>query len=158
MTVYFFEPPMRQKVGGLDLAVRSLRSYLLASGVSVKAETDFEADDGNADDSVIHFHGLWQPQFVKPSNRCRPPTLPYVVSPHGMLEPWAWKHKRWKKWPYFLLIERRHLQRAASLLATSDLEAGNLRRFFPRSRCSVIPLGLPDSRLPDYALARQRLG
>jgi glycosyltransferase involved in cell wall biosynthesis len=158
MTVYFYEPPMRQKVGGLDLAVRSLRSYLLASGVPVKSETDFGSDNGNADGSVIHFHGLWQPQFLKASRRCRIRNIPYVVSPHGMLEPWAWKHKLWKKWPYFLLMERPHMQRAASLLATSDMEAANLRRFFPRSQCSVIPLGLPDARLPGYAAARQRRG
>src|SRR5262249_38673236 len=56
------------------------------------------------------------------------------------------------------LIERRHMQRAANLLATSDMEAGNLRKFFPRAHCSVVSLGLPDSRVPDYAAARQRLG
>ena len=158
MTVYFYEPPMRQKVGGLALAVRSLRSYLLASGVQVKNETDFGSENGNSDDSVIHFHGLWQPQFAKASIRCRARRIPYLVSPHGMLEPWAWRHKLWKKWPYFLLIERRHMQLAASLLATSDMEAGNLRKFFPRARCSVIPLGLPDLHGPDYAEARRRLG
>ena len=158
MTVYFYEPPMAQKVGGLDLAVRSLRSYLLASGVSVKNETDFDSDNGNADGSLIHFHGLWQPRFATVSNRCRARNIPYLVSPHGMLEPWAWKHKLWKKWPYFLLMERPHMLRAASLLATSDMEAGNLRRFFPRARCPVIPLGLPDQHGPDYAGARQRLG
>ena len=158
MTVYFYEPPMRQKVGGLDLAVRSLRAYLLDSGVSVKSESDFGSDNGTADNSVIHFHGLWQPQFLKASRRCRARNMPYVVSPHGMLEPWAWKHKLWKKWPYFHLMERPYLQRAASLLATSDMEAGNLRRFFPRSQCSVIPLGLPEARLPGCSAARQRRG
>src|SRR5260370_29824041 len=72
MTVYFYEPPMRQKVGGLDLAVRSLRSYLLRSGVSVKGQTDFGTDNSNADYTVIHSHGLLQPRFPKASNRSRP--------------------------------------------------------------------------------------
>jgi len=159
MTVYFFEPPMPQKVGGLDLAIRTLRSYLIEAGTAIKNETEFQAQgDNSPNETVVHFHGLWQPQFLKASRRCRSRNIPYVVSPHGMLEPWAWKHKRWKKWPYFLLFERNHLLRAASLLATSDMEAGNLRRFFPRARCSVIPLGLPDSHLPDHAGARQSLG
>jgi glycosyltransferase involved in cell wall biosynthesis len=74
-----------------------------------------------------------------------------------MLEPWARKHKRWKKWPYFILFERRHLQQAASLLATSELEAGNLRRFFPNTPIAVIALGLPEEQVPDYAGARARL-
>ena len=27
-----------------------------------------------------------------------------------MLEPWAWRHKGWKKWPYFHLVEKRLLR------------------------------------------------
>jgi glycosyltransferase involved in cell wall biosynthesis len=159
MIVYFFEPPMRQKVGGLDLAVRTLRAYLLAAGATVKNESEFPSDGTSVpNETLVHFHGLWQPQFLKASQRSRARNIPYVVSPHGMLEPWAWKHKRWKKLPYFLLFERNHLLRAASLLATSDMEAGNLRKFFPRARCPVIPLGLTDKRGPDYAAARKRLG
>ena len=158
MTLYFHEPPPPQRVGGLELAVRSLEAYLLASGIPVKSESDFASATGNVSDAVVHFHGLWQPQFLRASRRCRARGIPYVVSPHGMLEPWAWRHKRWKKWPYFLLFERSHLRGAASFLATSDMEAHNLRKFFPRSKCAVIPLGLPDLHPPDYPAARQRLG
>ena len=76
-----------------------------------------------------------------------------------MLEPWAFKHKWWKKWPYFHLVEKRHLAGAQRILATSENEAHNLRRFFPASRCEVLPLGLATaSKRPDYMAARSTLG
>jgi len=75
-----------------------------------------------------------------------------------MLEPWAWWHKWWKKSIYFQLIERRHLAGAARLVATSETEASNLKRFFPASACEVLPLGIPEVRGPDYEAARRNLG
>src|SRR5258708_4640322 len=132
---------MPQKVGGLDLAIRSLRSYLAASCVSVKTDTSFAVNGTNSRDAVVHFHGLWQPKFLKPSQRCRAAKIPYMVSPHGMLEPWAWKHKRWKKWPYFMLFERRFLRRANLLLAAAQPEAEHLRARCPGVRVETLPPG-----------------
>jgi glycosyltransferase involved in cell wall biosynthesis len=154
MTIYFYEPPPVQRVGGLDAAIASLERYLISQEVGVVRGHDAFASKTN----VVHFHGLWQPAFLGVSRRCRAAGIPYIVSPHGMLEPWAWNQKRWKKWPYFFLFERGHLRRASSLLATSELEAGNLHRFFPRVPCAAIPLGLPEERHPDYERARKRLG
>jgi glycosyltransferase involved in cell wall biosynthesis len=75
-----------------------------------------------------------------------------------MLEPWAWRHKWWKKHIYFQLIERRHLAGAARLVATSQTEASNLKQFFPESKCEVLPLGIAEAHGPDYEAARQSLG
>src|SRR5204862_6814745 len=90
------------------------------------------------DGPLFRFHGLRQPGFLKASRFCRAHNIPYVGSPHGMLEPWALRHKAWKKWPYFLLFERRHLRGAAAVLATSDMEAANVTRFFPPAHCRSI--------------------
>jgi glycosyltransferase involved in cell wall biosynthesis len=75
-----------------------------------------------------------------------------------MLEPWAWRHKWWKKWPYFFFIEKHHLARAAALLATGAREAGRLRKFAPRQRIESLSLGLTGEARPDYKPARQQLG
>lgn len=109
-------------------------------------------------DHVVHFHGLWQMNHARTSRECRQRGVPYVVSPHGMLEPWAWRHKWWKKWPYFHLIEKYHLGHAAALLATGPMEASRLRRFAPRQRIEALPLGLTGDARPDYKHARQQLG
>ncbi|MCS4149366.1 glycosyltransferase involved in cell wall biosynthesis [Salinibacter ruber] len=75
-----------------------------------------------------------------------------------MLEPWAWAHKKWKKWPYYLLVERRHLQGAGRVLATSDLEAQNLAEFVPADQVHTIPLALTEDVGPNCAAARAQRG
>src|SRR5689334_14556329 len=98
MNVHFFQPPPEQLTGGLDAAITSLREALTRIGVAV--------DDALPEHAgVAHFHGLWQPAHARFARECRRRGVPYVVSPHGMLEPWAWRHKWWKKWPYFHLVE-----------------------------------------------------
>ena len=74
-----------------------------------------------------------------------------------MLEPWAWRHKRWKKLPWYHLFERRHLAGASRLLMTSESEARNLTKLLPEGRCHVLPLGFTAERQPDYRAARRTL-
>lgn len=158
MIVHFFEPPPAQAIGGLDLAIRSLEEFLLRAGVTVRSNTPLEELRNLSGQHVAHFHGLWQPRYVMASAVCREVGIPYVVSPHGMLEPWAWRHKRWKKWLWFHLVERRHLAGAATLLTTSDSESSNLLKVIRPRQTNALPLGLTGGKHPDYASARQALG
>jgi glycosyltransferase involved in cell wall biosynthesis len=158
MIVYFFEPRPFQATGGLDLAIQSLKAFLEHSGVDVRSSSPIKELGESRAEEVVHFHGIWQPGFLKVSAHCRRRNIPYVVSPHGMLEPWAWRYKRWKKWPYFQFVEKRHLAGARCLVATSDSEAHNLQKFFPALPCEVLPLGLTASKFPDYLRARSTLG
>lgn len=153
MTIHFFEPPAPLRVGGLDAAIAGLRGALTRAGTTVDARLPAARDDG-----VVHFHGLWQREHSRLSHHCRERGIPYVVSPHGMLEPWAWRHKWWKKWPYFHLVEKRHLAGAAGLLATAPMEASRLRDFAPGGRIEWLPLGMTGTAQPDYAAARRQLG
>ena len=155
-TVYFYEPPDQKKVGGLDAAIQELGRALRASGTVVRINEPLPPGAGAGD--VVHFHGLWEWGHLGIARECARLGVPFVVSPHGMLEPWAWKHKWWKKRPYFALFERGRLRRARALLATSESEAAQLRGFFPRQRVAVIPLGLTGTARPSYAPARSSLG
>ena len=155
MKIHFFEPPAAQKVGGLDAAIQSMRCALQALGHEVSINTAAIAAGEN---TRAHFHGLWQRNFPALAGECRRRGIPYVVSPHGMLEPWAWRQKRWKKWPYFHLVEKRWIGRAACMLATAKPEADRLAKFFPRNRIESLPLGLTADKRPDYAAARAKLG
>jgi glycosyltransferase involved in cell wall biosynthesis len=158
MIINFFQPPLPRRVGGLDLATKSLKDFLVRSGMTLRDEPATETIGESGAPEIVHFHGLWQWNFPRISAYCRRSRIPYVVSLHGMLEPWAWRHKWWKKWAYFHLIERRHLAKADRLLTTSAAEARNLEKFFPQSNRAVLPLGLAELRQPDYAAARQTLG
>jgi glycosyltransferase involved in cell wall biosynthesis len=158
MVIHFFEPPAAQRTGGLDLAIRSLEDFLRRAGTTVLCNPTISELGKAGVRELVHFHGLWQPRFNRVSAHCRRAGIPYVISPHGMLEPWARREKRWKKRPWFLLFERRHLLGAARLLATSEIEAANLRRMFPSTTCVALTLGLAASHPPDYVSARMRLG
>jgi len=153
--IHFFEPPVAQKAGGLDAAIRSLQNALLGLGheVSINARAIAAGDA-----AAVHFHGLWQRNFPALARECRRLGVPYIVSPHGMLEPWARRHKWWKKLPYFHLVEKRWIAGAACILATGNPEAQRLRAIFPGKRIESLPLGLTDTARPDYTAAREGLG
>ena len=153
MNLAFFIPPSAQRVGGLDLAVSELARALGREGWQVKIDPT-----NLADHDVVHLHGLWQRRFIGVALECCKLSIPYVVSPHGMLEPWAWKHRRWKKLPYFHLLEKRMLNGSRRILATSQLEADNLLKFNFRPPIVTLPLGLDARAEPAYATARLRLG
>lgn len=152
MRIAFYIPSEKQRAGGLDLAIRILEGAVIESGSEIAIDpvnlTRFD---------VVHFHGLWQRQFPELARSCRRRGIPYVVSPHGMLEPWAWRHKWWKKWPYFFLLERAFLDSAAGLLATSAPEQQHLARFRFRPAITEISLGLPKEFGVNYLGARRLL-
>ena len=94
------------------------------------------------DAGIAHVHGLWTwlsigvPAWSAQSGR------PYVVSPHGMLDAWALANSGWKKRLAGLAFERRHLQRAACLIALCQSEADSIRAYGLRNRVEVVPNGM----------------
>ncbi len=100
---------------------------------------------------LVHTHGLWMYPSVaclRWSERRRP----YVVSPHGMLDPWALRNSRWKKKVAGWLYENRHLRGAACLHALNAAEAESMRRCGLRNPICVIPNGVD---LPTEVPARE---
>ena len=107
---------------------------------------------------VIHDNGLWLPHNHRMAELARAAGLPRVVSPRGMLEPWAIRHKRWKKAAAWRLYQRRDLDRASALHATAAQEAENLRAFAlnPPIRAIANGVDLPDLRAEPPAGDRIR--
>lgn len=153
MKVSFISPPHELQKGGIENAIEGLRAALLATGVAVSDE--LVIDDHEL---VHHFHGLWNPMHSRIAARLRSNRRPYVVSPHGMLEPWAFQNRRWKKLPYFHLIERRFLMGAASVFVTSSMEKDHLLAVLPHPNVEVLPLGCRDPQMPNYVNSRASLG
>lgn len=153
MKVRFLSPPPALQIGGIQNAIEGLRAALGARGAEV-----LDGADPTDRESLHHFHGLWNPGHSRLAGRLRNAGRPYVVSPHGMLEPWAFRNRRWKKLPYFHLVERRFLTGAASLFVTSEMEKEHLLRVVSHPRVEVLPLGCRDPRGPAYAEARRTLG
>src|SRR5208337_1232059 len=45
----------------------------------------------------VHIHGVWETHSMIAAGVARECKRPYVISAHGMLEPWALRQKRIKK-------------------------------------------------------------
>ena len=75
---------------------------------------------------LVHVHGLWHLPGWDAARLARRRGVPYVVSPRGMLEREALAIRGGRKAVAFRLIERRRLQSAACLHATSRREAETL--------------------------------
>lgn len=154
--VFFAEPPAEAAKGGVDLAMETIELYLDRIGGALTRNATIEDVKTASAPRIVHFHGLWQLAHSWMSRWCRAKGVPYVVSPHGMLEPWAWRHKRWKKWPYYQLLEQFHLGGADRVLATSPLEAEHLTEFVAEESIRVLPLAITEEVEPDYESARSR--
>jgi glycosyltransferase involved in cell wall biosynthesis len=85
--------------------------------------------------------------------------VPLVVSPHGMLAPWALAWRRQRKALAWTLYQRRLLAGAAALLATAPAEAADIAARLPGACIGVLPNGvaLPDAAPPPGELAAQVL-
>lgn len=91
---------------------------------------------------LIHDHGLWLPTNHAAATVARRRGIPLIVSPRGMLEPWAVNHHAWKKRLAWQLYQRRDLETARVLHATAPQEAENLRRLGLTQPIAVIPNGI----------------
>ena len=98
---------------------------------------------------LVHSHGLWMLPSRSVFQWHRHTGRPYVVSPHGMLDPWAVRNSGWKKRIAGILYEQAHLHRAAMLHALCERERDDFLNFGLRNQIEVIPNGvdLPLERL-----------
>ena len=104
---------------------------------------------------LVHTHGIWTYLSVITTRWSKSngglTAHPYLVSTHGMLDPWALHNSRLKKIIAAFVFERRHLKNAACIHAFNRAEAAAIRTFGLRNPICVIPNGveLPGSNLPD---------
>ena len=104
---------------------------------------------------LLHVHGLWMYPSVACLRWSAPRNRPYVVSAHGMLDPWALRKSAWKKRLAACLYENRHLRGATCLHALTAAEAQAIRGYGLPNPICVIPNGvdLPgdDVAVPPWA-------
>jgi len=118
-----------------------LDQAILAEGLKLHGpETNLEEAVRSA--AIVHVHGLWQAQTRRGARAALAARVPYLVTAHGMAEPWALRHKRWKKRIYLALVEAKNLRRASCLHALSRPEIGHLRTIAPWTPVCFVPNGV----------------
>ena len=91
---------------------------------------------------IVHVHTLWSPLNVAARYACRKYDKPYVLIPHGMLDPYSLSLKALKKSLYLKFFEGPNMACAQRMIYTTSEEeklAGLAGLRLPRG--AIVPLG-----------------
>jgi glycosyltransferase involved in cell wall biosynthesis len=113
--------------------VRRPRAYALAPALGLALRRVREFD-------VVHVHSLYRFHLLAAALWCGRWGVPYVVRPHGSLNPYHRAVHRARKAVSELFVERRALNHAAAVHCTSQAEAEAVRAFGVRAPVVVVPL------------------
>ena len=108
---------------------------------------------------MVVVHGLWQYHGFATWRALAGSATPYVVFPHGMLDPWfkrAHPLKHVKKWLYWNWVERQLLRDAAAVLFTTEEERLLARTTFWRYQVNERVVGAGIATPPADEDGRQR--
>jgi glycosyltransferase involved in cell wall biosynthesis len=107
----------------------------------------------NSEADILHLHGIWMYPSRAATQWARRTGRPYLISPHGMLDPWITGRGRAKKALARLGYERASWRRAGAFHALTHDEAADIRREAGEHRVIVIPNAGP-SAVADASAAR----
>jgi poly(glycerol-phosphate) alpha-glucosyltransferase len=95
-----------------------------------------------ANPDLCHLHSLWMYPGVAMQRWSRKNGRPYMLTPNGMLEPWALRNSGWKKRLAGLFYEKSILRGAACLQANTLKEADDFRAYGLMNRIEIVPNGV----------------
>lgn len=111
--------------------------------------------------SIVHFNGVWNTRFAADAAHCRKAEVPYVVSPHGMLDDWPMSQRALKKRIYYALRAKRFLRSASQIHVTAEGELAQSKRWFSPAPATIIPCLIdlaPFTTLPAPLAPGNRFG
>jgi len=130
-------PKDRERWGAVPASVFSVqgpRFFCYSAGFSSALE--------KANPDLCHLHSLWMYPGVAMERWSRKNGRPYMVTPNGMLEPWALRNSGWKKRLAGLFYENAMLRGAACLQANTLKEADDFRAYGLKNRIEIVPNGV----------------
>lgn len=99
------------------------------------------------DFDLVHIHSLWLfPQFAA-QRAARRASVPYIVSPHGALDPFLRRHGRVRKAITDRAWQRRMLNHATLLHITTVQEGELIADIAPDTPREIVPVGVWTERL-----------
>lgn len=98
---------------------------------------------------VVHLHSLYLFHDWIGGVVARRARVPYIVRPHGLLDPYIWRRHRLRKMVMEALFQTRVLHHAAALHYTSELEREISAPYAGPAPARVVPLGVSLDSLAD---------
>ncbi|MGH8647388.1 MAG: glycosyltransferase [Gammaproteobacteria bacterium] len=128
--------PEKQKVRRLIVPMTSKWESLLAPAARCHLATLC------TEQQVFHLHGVWEPMLLAAASFAHRSGKPYVVMPHGMLDPYSLTRSRLKKKIALALAYRRMLNHAAFLHMLNEEESKLIEPLGLRAAKRIIPNGI----------------
>ena len=142
--------------GGIEVGLLVLHGrdeFENPCGVKVYyGEDGFDASQLVRRYDLVHVHGMWHPSLHKSVAACKKAGVPYVISPRGMLDPWALSVKPFKKRIARLLFQDRDLRGAAAIHVTAEAEAEHVRIAGFTNKIIISPNGVD---VPDEGISNK---
>lgn len=99
---------------------------------------------------LLHLHGIWMYPSHAGARWAARTGRPYVISPHGMMDPWITGRGRWKKALARLGYERGSWRAASLFHALTEAEARDIAGETGRTGSAVIPNPAPPTTHGDH--------
>ncbi|MDH6088993.1 glycosyltransferase [Umezakia ovalisporum] len=91
---------------------------------------------------IVHTHTIFCYPVLPAYWACQIRKIPYITTPHGMLEPWALAYKSAKKKLYFSLLEKPALERATAMQMLALSEAQGVKSLNLKTPLVIVPNGI----------------
>jgi glycosyltransferase involved in cell wall biosynthesis len=91
---------------------------------------------------LVHLHGIWMYPSLVARGWGRVTGRPVVITPRGMLDPWAMRNSRWRKRVAALFFEDANLREASCLHALSRSESDAIRGYGLTNPVCMVPNGV----------------
>ena len=109
--------------------------------------------------NLVHTHAIFSYPVLVAYWMCQLHKIPYLATPHGMLEPWALAYKIWKKKLYFNWLEKPALQKASAIQMLAAPEAERIKNLDLKPPLVIVPNGIHRedfASLPDPEIFYQQ--
>ncbi|MCO4799729.1 MAG: glycosyltransferase [Colwelliaceae bacterium] len=128
----------------------NLLPYQYDAGLKAEKLKDFKLK--KEENYIIHIHGLWTPFVFLVYLFAKKNKIKLIISPHGMLEPWAMNHKFWKKKLAWVLYQKKILKDADLIIVNSQKEEKAVSCIGLRIPVVVINNGVDVTHIPKSFL------
>ena len=102
-----------------------------------------------SDADIVHHHSLWLRTLHYAHHQARSAGKTFVLSPRGMMSPWSWRHRGWRKAVARKFVHPGALEHAAGWHATSAEEESDIRLLDYAQPICVAPNGVDAPEASD---------
>ncbi len=91
---------------------------------------------------IVHIHSLYLFHDIVASHYCRKYSVPYLIRPHGTLDPFLYRRHRLRKSIVELFFENRNIRKASAIHFTTEQEEKLAKQYTFETPGIVVPNGL----------------